>query len=72
MSFVIFWVVTLRSYAGDYQRLGGMYRLYLHAHFGSKDGGDTFLRNTCNCLQDYTVPQTIRPQSTAQGADVLV
>jgi hypothetical protein len=34
-----------------------------------KDGSDTFLRNVCFCLQDFTAPQPIRSQSTTRNLD---
>jgi hypothetical protein len=56
MSIVVLWVVTPCS---GYQRLGGTYRFH-----GPEDGGDTFLRNIGNHLQDYTASQPRKPQST--------
>jgi hypothetical protein len=42
------WILTPCSLVGGYQLIAGTHRLHLRG----KSGGDTFLRNVCNRLQD--------------------
>jgi hypothetical protein len=45
--------VSLCSLVGSYQHFGGMNQL--HLHFYPEDGGDMFLQNVGNYLQNYMV-----------------
>jgi hypothetical protein len=52
---VVFWVVTPCSIVGGYQPFRRTYRLHFKKfYFYTKDGGDRFLRNVGNYLQDNT------------------
>jgi hypothetical protein len=55
MSIVVFWVLMLRGLVDGYQCFGGTV---------PEDGNDSFLQNISNHLQNHTVPQPRKPQST--------
>jgi hypothetical protein len=55
MMIVVLWVVTPCGLAGGYQRFGGT--------LNPVDGGDRFLRDVSNHIQNYTASQPRGPQS---------
>jgi hypothetical protein len=56
MPTVVLWIVKLCSLVGGYQRFGLNYRLHMYPEYG----GDVFLLNVSNHLQDYVVSQPRR------------
>jgi hypothetical protein len=56
---VVSWVMMLCRLLGGYQHFGGMYLLHVHH---TEDGGNKFLQNAGNHLQDYMVSWPKRPQ----------
>jgi hypothetical protein len=62
ISVLVFWVMTSCSPVRSYERFGGLY--CLHIKVRREGGGDIFLQNTGNHLQDLMVPQPRRPRMT--------